>query len=673
MNGKTLGSFFDLVGTFDPRVTATAAKKGTIFRYVPSVGSPEILVKADSGLTTNWVSAGGGGGAPTGDPNTLAYFDALGNLQSNLQAQFDELKNSVAVGAAAQTGSTSATGDASEARGEATGIGSSIVASGDGSSAYGYTSADGDIASPGVGSEAGGFADGAGSVISSAGIGSNARGHATSAGQISTSGLGSTAIGQVATSGSISASDSGAWASGQAGDSGTVVASNSAAFAHGRSVGAGSQIVASGAGAIALGQATDGGDLLSSSVGSCAIGGVDGANGSIQSLGVGSIAFGRVLGAPGLTDIIAAVDGTFAGGYAAGNVFGPVSIQAQQLGDFAFGVVTVTGNIIASGGGSHASGNTDSGQISASSVGSFAHGGISSSGSITASGFGSFANGFVSNGGQIIASGVGSHASGSGEIIQASALGSFAHGTTAGNRSLTATAIGSVAFGYAQQGFITASGVGAFSGGHSGYAVDIIASSNGAFAWGRAEDQSHLASGNASASFNSSNNTSGDYGSSFGLGHTNSSYGCMLLGRYGITTGATPGAWTATDPVFLVGNGTAIGAEATAYQIDKDGRILETAAKRVSAIRSVAASDNVSARTDRKLLLNDNAAGVNTLTLPAGEEGLEFTFAPTAANTGTWALAPSGLDTLDGNVPADVANAGTPVSVTFTGGVWYWI
>lgn len=634
MNGKTLGSFFDLVGTFDPRVTATAAKKGTIFRYVPSVGSPEILVKADNGLTVNWVSAGGGGGAPTGDPNTLAYFDALGNLQSNLQAQFDELKNSVAVGAAAQTGSTSATGDASEARGEAIGVGSTIVASGDGASAYGQTATGGDIISSGVGSEAGGLADDA--IITASAPAAYARAYADSSSSVTASGQGASATG----------------------------------FASG----AGSNILASGTGAIAVGQVINGAGIVSSGAGSFAVGEAEEATGSINAIGIGSFATGRVIGAPGFTtDITAAVDGSFAGGYATGSPFGAVSIQAQQLGDFAYGVATVTGNIIASGGGSHASGNTDSGQIVASGIGSFAHGGISTSGSIIASAFGSFAAGYVSGGGQIIASGIGSHASGSGELITATALGSFAHGSTAGNRAITASATGSVAFGYAQQGFITASGIGAFAGGHSGSGIDIIASGGGALVWGRAEDQSHLASGNASASFNSSNNTSGDYGSSFGLGHTNSSYGCMLLGRYGITTGATPGAWTATDPVFLIGNGTAIGAEATAYRIDKDGRILETAAKRVSAIRSVAASDNVSARTDRKLLLNDNAANANTLTLPAGEEGLEFTFAPTAANTGTWALAPSGLDTLDGNVPADVAAAGMPVSVTFTGGVWYWI
>lgn len=60
MWSKTLGDFFDLVGTFDPRLIPTAAKKGTYFRYVPPVGNPTTLIKADEGLTTNWIEASGG-------------------------------------------------------------------------------------------------------------------------------------------------------------------------------------------------------------------------------------------------------------------------------------------------------------------------------------------------------------------------------------------------------------------------------------------------------------------------------------------------------------------------------------------------------------------------------------------------------------------------------------
>lgn len=60
MWSKTHGDFFDLVGTFDPRLIPTAAKKGTYFRYVPPVGNPTTLIKADEGLTTNWIEASGG-------------------------------------------------------------------------------------------------------------------------------------------------------------------------------------------------------------------------------------------------------------------------------------------------------------------------------------------------------------------------------------------------------------------------------------------------------------------------------------------------------------------------------------------------------------------------------------------------------------------------------------
>lgn len=49
----------DIIDSYDPRVTGRAAQKGTIFRYIPSVGSPVILTKDDDGFSTNWVSAGG--------------------------------------------------------------------------------------------------------------------------------------------------------------------------------------------------------------------------------------------------------------------------------------------------------------------------------------------------------------------------------------------------------------------------------------------------------------------------------------------------------------------------------------------------------------------------------------------------------------------------------------
>lgn len=55
----------DITDKIDPRTTARAAQKGTLYRYIPESGDPELLIKLDDGYTTNWSSVGGGGGSET--------------------------------------------------------------------------------------------------------------------------------------------------------------------------------------------------------------------------------------------------------------------------------------------------------------------------------------------------------------------------------------------------------------------------------------------------------------------------------------------------------------------------------------------------------------------------------------------------------------------------------
>lgn len=55
------GSFMqrvDISDSYDPRVVGRAAPKGTLFRYVPSVGQPVLLIKSGSGDTA-WIDASG--------------------------------------------------------------------------------------------------------------------------------------------------------------------------------------------------------------------------------------------------------------------------------------------------------------------------------------------------------------------------------------------------------------------------------------------------------------------------------------------------------------------------------------------------------------------------------------------------------------------------------------
>lgn len=49
----------DIIDSYDPRVVGRSASKGTLFRYIPSVGDPELLIKTDEGFSTSWEPVGG--------------------------------------------------------------------------------------------------------------------------------------------------------------------------------------------------------------------------------------------------------------------------------------------------------------------------------------------------------------------------------------------------------------------------------------------------------------------------------------------------------------------------------------------------------------------------------------------------------------------------------------
>lgn len=48
----------DIIDSYDPRVTGRAALKGTLFRYIPTSGTPEVLIKGDDGFSTDWAPVG---------------------------------------------------------------------------------------------------------------------------------------------------------------------------------------------------------------------------------------------------------------------------------------------------------------------------------------------------------------------------------------------------------------------------------------------------------------------------------------------------------------------------------------------------------------------------------------------------------------------------------------
>jgi hypothetical protein len=319
----------DIIDSYDPRVTGRAASKGTLFRYVSSAGVPILLIKTDDGFSTNWISAGGGGGGvytasnvgvgtgvykttvandfqfktlvagpniiistPTADeilisasgggsvsglPNTVAYFDLLGNLQSNVNARFNNANNSMALldqpGVVAPLGSTStimASGDGTSTISVPTAgsfvhgffQGSSIInATGNGVSVFGRGINSATLQAVSDGSSAFGYVSDLGSTIQAQGNGTLAFGRAETAGVITTVSSGALAFGNSLNNGLISAQGLSSLAFGSSNGSGIIRSSGSSSIAHG-TVNLNSLIDSQGNGSLAQGEANSASQII---------------------------------------------------------------------------------------------------------------------------------------------------------------------------------------------------------------------------------------------------------------------------------------------------------------------------------------------------------------------------------------------------------------------------
>lgn len=392
---------------------------------------------------------------------------------------------------------------------------------------------------------------------------------------------------------------------------GTVFTVAAGALAFGQSSNAGS-VQVSGIGSEASGQTDNNGAIIASGIGSKAFGITDN-NGSIQATGNGALAFGR-------------------------SIVGAANIAAIGVGSIAFGV---------HGG---AAGTIDTNNLAA-----FSSGYVSGTGSIRANEDGGFARGVV----------------GDGQIgVSAGGFAGVAWGFSTGAGS-TIDVIGPAgwAVGYVQNGFtISSSGSAAFAFGFS-TAGNITAVGNGSFCGGNTQNGAVL--GNAIGSFTWGDDLSGsaEFGTTFGLGHTNSSYLSLVLGRYSVG-GGTTNAWVSTDKLFVCGNGASSVARNDAFTVFKDGRVETTASQVHKAIAVTGGALAIDARSNRTIIYDTGGAGGN-LTLPAGEEGLEFLFGRANAGAGSFPLVPNGGDTLGPAVPATLDNTTDGLHIQFTGGVWY--
>jgi len=298
------------------------------------------------------------------------------------------------------------------------------------------------------------------------------------------------------------------------------------------------------------------------------------------------------------------------------------------------------------------------GIVLASGPSSYISGMVQTGANITASGAASFINGFAFAGGTINATGASSIAFGLSEgvstFIISNGQGSIASGYAYTAGQIISSSQGSLAMGAAfSTGNISALGRGSLAMGHT-TVRGITASSDGCIAIG---------DGVIAGGVNSQ---------SFGEGHTNNSYDCMVIGRYGATPGATVGSWVNTDPVFIVGNGTGVGSEATGFKIDKDGKVTTTASEVHSACRSVNSDTTLSTRTDRSIYVDTaTATGNVTITFPAGETGLEY-YVKDSGNNATVnnvLFAATGPDTIEAS--ADITNNRGTRHFQYFSGVWY--
>ena len=82
------------------------------------------------------------------------------------------------------------------------------------------------------------------------------------------------------------------------------------------------------------------------------------------------------------------------------------------------------------------------------------------------------------------------------------------------------------------------------------------------------------ATGMASTAMGGGTNAIGNYSTSMG-GHTEvESYACLGIGRYNfVSSSYTPDSWVATDPVFIIGNGTSSASRHNAVLVRKDGAV----------------------------------------------------------------------------------------------------
>lgn len=83
-----------------------------------------------------------------------------------------------------------------------------------------------------------------------------------------------------------------------------------------------------------------------------------------------------------------------------------------------------------------------------------------------------------------------------------------------------------------------------------------------------------IASGGYSSAFGQYSTASGSYSVAFGFTSVAQSFNSFVIGRYNVNPGNyTLGGWVATEPLFVIGNGTSAGATSNAMTVLKNGDV----------------------------------------------------------------------------------------------------
>lgn len=337
-----------------------------------------------------------------------------------------------------------------------------------------------------------------------------------------------------------------------------------------------------------------------------------------------------------------------------GDTAGSGSIKSLANGTLSFGQTMLSGIIQATASASSAFGYSEN-----------------SNAEISANGQACLAHGYAING-KIIASNLGAEASGSvtnNSTIQSYGFGSYAHGVALNNSNIYSYGDASFANGYVAAGLLMSNAAaGAFCSGYAGFgSITVGVNALGSMTIAYTNFGSVVNNGRGSIVVGDNIDNQASYSQVFGIG-TRGTYGSIVAGRYPLALGNSS-AWVSTDPLLLLGNGTAVSRK-DAYRIDKDGLQYQTAAEINTAIVPVGSGVyNINARTNRTMVCSLTGAG-GTMNLPAGVNGQIFTFTTGGAGAAVWNLVPNGADVLDNAVPTTI-NSTFSIQFSSVTGTWY--